>query len=181
MDNPNNIIAQVRIFAVEELLSDFENGNLYLSKKLASGKMLNYVKGLVQALFYGNDGTFTQYLIEQNCLTAEALKRDGAAEVLAYNEFKRYYIRGVCLQAIEEGKILCIYRAKESKNKSEDAENYIGNTLQPTAMLAIARINPKLRTEEKRSEYRILQPNSGLCVEIFDTGNTLGKGEQGNG
>lgn len=176
-----NLSDEVRTGAVKELITDYEAKNLYVSKKLASGKYRTYFKGLVQALFCGNDSSFAQYLITQNCLTAEALKRSNAAEALAYNEFKRYYIRGVCLQAIKEGKILCIYRAKESKNKSEDAEDYAGNTLHPTAMLAIAQLNPELRKDQKRAEYRVLRPNSSLCVEIYDAGKTIDNGGKTNG
>lgn len=184
MDNPNNIITQVRIFAVEELLADYEDKNLYVSPKLASGKMLNYCQGLVQALFHGNDKTFTQYLIEQNCLTAEALKRSNAAEELAYNEFKRYYIRGVCLQALNTtpGKLLQICYAKVSETPSKDAAALIGDTLHPERMIEVARKIPGTANENTNDRAnRILRPNSSLCVEIYDTGNTLEKGEQING
>lgn len=173
---------EARFFAVKELLADYEDENLYLSPKLASGKMLNYFEGLVQALFYGNDSTFVQYLIEQNCLTAEALKQSNAAEVLAYNEFKRYCIRGTCLQSIKGSNLLRVYRARESKNPSKYSNQRIGDIITPEKMLAIAKIRPNTKTgEEKGIEYEILRPNSGLCVEIYDTGNTLEKGEQANG
>lgn len=179
-----NLNDEVRALAVEELLSDYKDQKLYVSPKLASGEIVNYYRGLVQALLYGNDSTFTQYLLKQDCLTAEALERSGAAEVLAYNEFKRYHIRGVCQYAINASpqKLLQVCYARKSETPSKDAASLIGNTLHPERMQDVARAIPGTLNEgNDRLEHRILRPNSSLCVEIYDSGNTLEKGEQTNG
>lgn len=179
-----NFDSKTRAWAVEELITDFKNRNLYVSRKLASGKILNYYRGLVQALLYGNDSSFAQYLITQNCLTAEALKRSNAAEELAYNEFKRYYIRGVCLKALisTPKKLLQVCYAKRSENPSKDAANLIGNTLHPERMIDVARAIPgNLNEGDNRFEHRILRPNSSLCVEIYDAGKTIDNGGKTNG
>ena len=181
----NHLSNEARALSVEELVADSENKNLYLSKKLAPDKYHAYLKGLAEALFYGNDSTFTQYLLAHNCLTADALSRSDAAKTLAYNEFKRYRIRGVCLHAIKQNMLLKVCRIRVSKNQSEDANKYIGDTMHPERMLAVAQIRPDTKTENEAGlEHRILRPNSSLCVEIYDTVGTvktLNKGGENNG
>jgi hypothetical protein len=174
----------VRIYSVDEFLLDFRTKNLYVSSKLIQEKALIYFQGLCNALFDGTDfesvvSNFTNYLTQNVCLTEDAQKRANAAETLAYNELKRYYIRGVCLLAIEQHKPLRICRIRASVNQSLDAEKFMGNVLQAKKMLGFARyFLQKSNDSDYSEEKRVLRPNSGLGVEILDEEQNLrSKGE----
>lgn len=134
----DKIVSDVRIYAAEELLVDCKSMNLYISKKILPSSRISYFRGLAKALLYGSVISFADYLVKHNCLTASALDTENAAWSLAYNEFKRYYIRGVCKQAIAESKLLRVCRFRTSKNISEDSGNLIDEILRPESMLILA-------------------------------------------
>lgn len=167
MTNFKNHNDEIRCLAAEEFLVDFKSRNLYLSKKILPDCRISYFRGLTESLLYGSINDFIKYLSQHNCLTEVALKVENAAWSLAYNEFKRYYIRGVCKHAINQKKLLRVCRFRTSKSVSEDSGNLINEILRPESMLNVARKVPGSSNEGRDSvEQRILRPNSGLCVEI---------------
>lgn len=169
MENLNKNTWEVRKYAIEEFLLDCKSENLYISKKLLPDSRLCYFRGLREALLNGSVTTFTEYLNKNNCLTADALKVENATWSLAYNEFKRYYIRGVCKQAIAQDKLLRVCRLRTSKNQSEDAASIVGQILHPELILKIATKIPGTSSNfSNKIAERILRPNSGLGVEIYD-------------
>lgn len=168
MTNFRDVKNDVRIYSLEEFLIDLQSRNLYISKKLLPDSRLCYFRGLREALLNGSVTTFTEYLNKNNCLTANALKVENATWSLAYNEVKRYYIRGVCKQAIKQDKLLRVCRLRTSKNQSEDAASIVGQILRPELMLKIATKIPGTSSNfSNKIAERILRPNSGLSVEVY--------------
>lgn len=59
-----------------------------------------------------------------------------AAIILAQSEFNRFYIRGLCLRAINENiDTLKIYRARESSQKRPKSEAKIGTCINARELL----------------------------------------------
>lgn len=59
-----------------------------------------------------------------------------AAETLSEGEFNRFYIRGLCARAIEDGvDAVIVYRARVSTRPRPESEARIGTPLSPAAVL----------------------------------------------
>lgn len=83
--------------------------------------------------------------------------------MLAEGEFNRYYIRALCLRAIEEGKKLKVYRAKEVGNPRSESAVKIGQEVDSQLLLADLRKNIGIDT----CFGLPAGPNSGLSVRLF--------------
>jgi hypothetical protein len=91
------------------------------------------------------------------------LMRSNAHEMLAEGEFNRFYMRALCLRAIEAGiPYLIVYRAKTVQNRRPESEAMIGQHMSPEALLA------DLRTHQGVDTTLGLPPgpNSGLSVRL---------------
>ena len=85
-----------------------------------------------------------------------------APDTLAEGEFNRFYIRALCLRAIDDASVrLVVYRAKSVAQPRPESEAAIGRTMDTHALLADLRANVGWETVLK-----IGQPNSGLTVKI---------------
>lgn len=84
-----------------------------------------------------------------------------AAGTLAEGEFNRFYIRGLCLRAIEENvPSLVVYRAKAVTNARSESERKIGAGVSPQSLLDDLRSHARLDTALGLPPG----PNSGLSV-----------------
>ncbi len=109
-------------------------------------------------------------LIRLNCLKTTELRKGkpvkvprNAHETLAEGEFNRFYIRGLCRRAIDEGlSALEVYRAKEVRDPRPESQNMIGKSLDPSQLLN------DLRTQIGIDTVLGLPsgPNSGLSARI---------------
>jgi hypothetical protein len=89
--------------------------------------------------------------------------RVNAHEMLAEGEFNRFYIRGVCLRAIEEGAFeVIVYRAKMAEHARAESEQKIGQRIAAEALLRDLRAHPGLDTALGLPPG----PNSGLSVHL---------------
>lgn len=86
-----------------------------------------------------------------------------AADTLAEGEFNRFYIRGVCRRAINEGIAeVVIYRAKEVEQPRPESEARRGQHLPAEAVLNDLRNSPGVDTALGLPSG----PNSGLSVHL---------------
>jgi hypothetical protein len=83
--------------------------------------------------------------------------------MLAEGEFNRFYIRGVCLRAIEEGMYeVIVYRAKTVEHARAESEQKIGQRVAAEDVLRDLRAHPGVDTALGLPPG----PNSGLSVHF---------------
>jgi hypothetical protein len=89
--------------------------------------------------------------------------RSNAHEMLAEGEFNRFYIRALCLRAIEDGiPDVVVYRAKPVENPRSESQQKIDEHVSPEALLRDLRIHPGVDTALGLPPG----PNSGLSVRL---------------
>ena len=145
--NLANLDACTRQFMLEELEADLANGTLYQSPQLSEAGRLLYLQLLRAALASGTEASFAEALRSQQAVTPpgrwqharevgpeEALA--SVTERLAEREFHRFYIRGLCRRALDQGvHALEVYRAKPAESGRATAEAMIGIRITATALL----------------------------------------------
>lgn len=175
MLNLANLDDRTRHFMLLELRDDMGRGNLYLSPRLTNRGIADWPALLSEAVEHGNDTTLAAQLrvSGQLRLTEPRRKPKGgvtfadvpvtAAETLSEGEFNRFYIRGLCRRAIEDGiSELIIYRAKAVDAPRPESEARIGSRIDARKLLDDLRakvgVDPALGVPAG--------PNSGLSVRL---------------
>lgn len=91
------------------------------------------------------------------------IMRKNAHQMLAEGEFNRFYIRALCLRAIEdEHPQVVVYRAKAVTNARSASEQMIGQNMPAEAVLRDLRERPGVDTALGLPPG----PNSGLSVRL---------------
>ncbi len=167
-----NLDEVTRRFMLEELAEDVQNGRLYLSPRLTLEGHRQY-EALLRAAFTRHDENWLaqQFRLGDLMAAMEPRTRNGkttmarvpitAPDTLAEGEFNRYYIRGLCRRAIEEGiGSVVVYRAKAVEHPRSESETKIGAQMNPEALLQDVRTHPGVDTALGLPAG----PNSGLSV-----------------
>ena len=157
----------------DELALDDSAGITYASTQLNAGGTYAWPRLLAEALEShdpewlgdemeaGNYFNATATRMTKNGPITVAVPSD-AAHKLANGEFNRYYVRAVCLLAIERGQPdVTVIRAKISLNPRPESQMAIGNRLSAAALLADMR-----DTRDYDTLLGINKPNSGLSVSL---------------
>lgn len=170
-----NLDDETRRFMVEEIDMDVANGSIYISNYLNPHGCERWPHILREAAERGTDDTLAEAIIDDRCLkdrverrkpkggyTMAAVPRT-AHETMGEGEFNRYYTRGLCRRAIEQGiERLEVYRAKEVMIPRRDSEEKIGTVVDPRLILEDLRqtqgVEPALGLPPG--------PNSGLTLRI---------------
>lgn len=124
----NNLIdlEQVRALMMAELEEDIKTGRIYESKNL---KILwVYIEVLRKNIYSWDIDSFSQDL-SQYMKWDSVSKRLNNAIKLANSEFNRYYIRGVCLKAIELNITPSVYRYRTTKDPRPESVRLEGNKI----------------------------------------------------
>lgn len=144
---------KTRELALAELKADVAAGAVYASPRLNSYGRSLFVSDLQGALEDGTPETLAVALRSGGKFNlTEMSRRDGvphekrvptnAAALLADGAFVHYYVRAVCLRAIEEGNSnVTIYRARESGYHRSESDAQIGQVVNASELLASLRIN----------------------------------------
>lgn len=164
---------QTRLNMISELELDIGTGMFYNPLSMTEYGLMNYKRVLRTCFERGN----VQILI--NSLTSDYFKQydnngrkvpSNIPEMIAFNDFNRYYIRALLLRAISERKILHVYRAKQVKNERKQSEIAINNVYfderQMRNMLILFRDYRKLFN--MKPQPVLLKPNSGLSVKLVN-------------
>lgn len=161
----------VRELMLKEVDLDRENRKIYVSGRMTDPGKERFIVALQQAM-HGYDNVWLaealsprefwhEYELRSHMTqgTTEVRVPVNAPDVLADNQFNRYYMRGVCLKAIELGhdKVV-IYRARESSRKREEHEALIGSALDPVKTLEELR--------DGTSELASIGSNYGLSLAL---------------
>lgn len=164
---------QVRQHMLEELATDVQTGNLYMSQRLSEKGHQDYPGLLEEAIRGKNDGWLEIELRQEGRINATEHRRKPkggisivqvpitAAETLAEGEFNRFYIRGLCRDALANGLAeVEVYRAKDVANPRQESQRMIGRLVSAQGLLEDLRSHPGVDTALGLPPG----PNSGLSV-----------------
>jgi hypothetical protein len=159
---------ETRKHMLSEFNNDLSENKLYISSRLTDQGISYYPEYLRQAILSGDSESFQSDLDGIGHFNPTYLRQgkpvkmpSNAANLLASSEFNRYYIRGVCLNAIENGSLrVQIYRARESTYVRADSEARIGLFLDANELVNDLRITIGLEP------HLLPEINSGLSVRF---------------
>jgi hypothetical protein len=164
-----NLNEETRKKMLEEVKYDISNNNLYYSKRFSQKGINDYPDLLIKHVQNGNEISLAHELNQNGRFnpteqTVKGIKKVpvNAHETLAEGEFNRFYVRALCLNAIESGKKLEVYRAKEVSHSRSDSQNKIGELVTPEQLLSDLRTNIGVDTALGLPSG----PNSGLTVKL---------------
>ncbi len=127
-----------RQYMLAEFDADVASGTLYRSPQLTDDGQRDYQRLLRDALLTGTVASLADELMRWGSVrplgrwqhAKEALPSDAltaASALLAEREFHRFYLRGLCRRAMDEGvQTLVIYRAKPATPGRATADAMIG-------------------------------------------------------
>jgi hypothetical protein len=163
-----------RRFMLAELDADLAAGTLYCSPQLSEEGLRQYSRLLRAAVLTGTDDSFAEALGAGDAVRPlsrwqhprevgpdEALA--AATSRLAEREFHRFYLRGLCCRALDQGvDALVIYRARPADNGRAPSDAMIGVRIAASSLL-----------EDLRGSFRSLPPHGlpqcrdpGLSVRL---------------
>ena len=170
-----NLDERTRTLMLAEIERDIAERNLYISENLNPKGQTEYPDLIRDAARSGSDvtlaaaiqGRLNPYEKPRRLKSGEFSKppvmRSNAHEMLAEGEFNRFYIRALCLRAIEDGiPEVIVYRAKAVQNARSESERKIGQRLPVEALLRDLRMHPGVDTALGLPPG----PNSGLSVRL---------------
>lgn len=170
-----NLDSKVRKYMLEEIQSDIDNSErLYISPRLSDTGRNDYPLLLKQGAELYDDQWLAGQLQQNNRLNLTEQRRTkngittakvpyNAHEILAEGEFNRFYIRGLCRRAIDEGIAeLVIYRAKEVTTPRPESQAKVGTRINAKVLLEDLRANPGVDTALGLPPG----PNSGLSAKL---------------
>src|ERR1044071_5534375 len=162
-----------RRFAIAELDSDLATGSYHTSERIRPTAVAEYQRYLHESLRYYDDRWFEEHASDLMIDHEARRTRSGgqtavrlpemASRMLAEGDFNRYYMRGVALRAIEEGReVVEVYRARLSMEPRVESAQLEGRRLPAKEVLAY------LRGEEASDPAvtALGRPNSGLSVRL---------------
>ena len=170
-----NLDERTRAFMLRELERDITGDTLYESPRLSERGKDDYAVLLRDAIEAGDDVSLADSLRSGGRIraTEERRKPKGgfttakvpvtAPETLAEGEFNRFYARGLCLRALDDGIAdVIVYRAKAVRNPRPESEAMIGKRMSAAALL------DDLRTHVGMDTALGLPPgpNSGLSARL---------------
>ena len=170
-----NLDVSTRSFMLSEVDLDLSHEKLYISPRLNELGAQNYVSRLKEAIEHHDDAWLAQQLRSRGYLkdSEQRKNQDGgstavrvpktAPDTLSEGEFNRYYARGLCVRAIDEGiDQVEIYRGKPVSPSRPESEALLGKRVSAEALLKDLResigVEPALGLPPG--------PNSGLTVRM---------------
>jgi hypothetical protein len=165
---------ETRNYMIQELDFDIVNNSLYINPFLKKDSETLYLSLLHTALTIGNPESFAaaitanDLLIERHIYTKEGREIEARVPAtfnatLAAGEFNRYFMRAVCLTALQQGKpVVEIYRAKAVGKPRQQTDDRLGHRIDPQVLLADLRQT----NFENPSVFGLGGPNSGLSIRI---------------
>lgn len=170
-----NLDEKTRQLMLAEIELDISHGNLYLSPRLSDTGRNSFAALLKKAAHSYDDTWLAQNLRQAGIMNSVEQRRTPsggfttakvpvtAPDTLAEGEFNRFYIRGLCQRAINEGITeLVIYRAKPVSSPRPESQAKIGAKVNAEALLNDLRQHQGVDTALGLPAG----PNSGLSVQL---------------
>ena len=180
-----NLDQRTRALMLAEVNFDVKQGSLYLSPRLAEQGRRDYEGLLRSAIAAASDTELAAMLSAVGRLNATEQRRTpsggvttarvpvNAASLLAEGEFNRFYIRGLCSRALEDGITdVVVYRAKEARAPRPESEAKIGASVDAETLLRDLRTNIGVDTALGLPSG----PNSGLSVRLPSQADAVSTG-----
>lgn len=163
----------IRYEMISEIHADIEKRIIYISDRLNVIGKSKYLDILLQAAKHGTVESFIDKLNLSyfNSHYSRKLPSGGMTSVkmpsnanvsLCEGKFNRYYIRGLCIKAIANGRRIVVYRARHSNNPRTESEKIIGKEFDPQQILNDLRNNIGVDTAFGLPPG----PNSGVSAKM---------------
>jgi hypothetical protein len=160
-----------RRHSLAEFERDVASGKASVSDRIRPGSADDYRELLRKALAYYDDlwleervrDLLVDFETRRTAGGGETTAKlpDDAARMLAENAFNRYYMRGVCARALEEGRAeVEVYRARHSAHPRAESQRLEGERISASELLE------QLRSPETLPSVPLGRPNSGLSVRL---------------
>ena len=168
-----NLDPTTRRYALAEFEQDVASSRFRASDRLRPTAIAEYERFLRDAIRYYDDlwleDRAGDLLVDfeprhtKSGTQTTARVPEMAARMLAEGDFNRYYMRGVALRAVEEARLVEVYRARLSVEPRRESEELEGQRLFPKDVLDYLRgvSNPE------RIASRLGRPNSGLSIRLL--------------
>jgi hypothetical protein len=170
-----NLDERTRNLMLSEIDRDINANRLFLSDNLNPQGRIDYPDLLRNAARSGSDVTLAAAIknrlnthekprqLKSGKLSKAPLMRSNAHEMLAEGEFNRFYIRALCLRAIEDGFAeVIVYRAKQVQHARSESEAKIGQRVAAQPLLEDLREHPGVDAALGLPPG----PNSGLSIRL---------------
>lgn len=169
----NDLDLHTRALMLDEVDRDNRLGVLYRSQRLSQRGHLLYVPALREAIRRGNEQTLAFAIASERMLNTHEIGRRGdkyfakrvprdAHLTLAEGEFNRFYLRALCVRAMDEGQDqLEIYRAKQVAAPRPESQAKLGARVDVHTLLRDLRTYVGVLTV-----YNLPAPNSGLSARV---------------
>lgn len=166
--NLNDIIRKLMHHEVEY---DAQRGKIFLSPRLNRTGQITYLAKLKHAIESQDAAWLAEQLhgyfdsielrnSKKGTITADI--PNNANEMIAESEFNRFYMRALCLFAIEkEIKHLIVYRTKHGSSTNPTSKVKVGSSIDPQKLLNDLRENVGRKTRIGLGE-----PSSSLSVRL---------------
>lgn len=171
--NLENLDAATREFMLQEFDADEAAGRLNPSNYFSEAGEEQFPTLLREAIESGNDESLATALSRADLFLSHYQKKTPSGGIttaavprtapvtFSEGEFNRFYIRGLCLRAIEEEGKIEVYRARASSRARPESEALIGQALDPTDLLE------DLRRHIGEAPTLLPYVNSGLSVRLL--------------
>lgn len=157
-----------RAHMAAELARDLAEENLYISVRLSPKGVDDWSELLSTALARGTDDSLAAEIArpgrlnENDFRQGKPIKMNKDAHItLAEGEFNRFYVRGMCLRAIDEGRQVVAYRARFSSEPRASSLALDGKEFDPVLVLEDLRAHPGVEPQ-----HGFPGPNSGMSVRL---------------
>jgi hypothetical protein len=173
--NYTNLDDRTRKLMLAEIERDIAEGKLYLSDNLNEEGRAIYPELIRAAARNGSDVTLAAAIrlrlnpyekprqLKSGGFSKPPVMRVNAHEMLAEGEFNRFYIRALCLRAIENGvSEVIVYRAKAVEHARSESQQKIGSRVAAEPLLRDLRTHVGVDTALGLPAG----PNSGLSVHL---------------
>lgn len=170
-----NLDERTRTLMLAEIERDIAGNTLYLSENLNPQGQTDYPELIRAAARSGSDVTLGAAILarlnpyekprklKSGGFSKPPVMRSNAHEMLAEGEFNRFYIRALCLRAIEDAvPEVIVYRAKAVQNARPESQEKIGQCVPVEPLLRDLRLHPGVDTALGLPPG----PNSGLSVQL---------------
>ncbi len=181
-----NLDDRVRRYMLDEFERDIRAGTLHVSDRLSNTGQQNYATLLKEAIRWHDERWLAEQLESHGRLRASESRRKPkggyttarvpatAARTIAEDEFNRYYVRGLCRLAEEEGiPELVVYRAKRVAHPRPESQRLVGSRLNTRSLLNDLRAHPGTQTALGVPPG----PNSGLSVRLPEPADAAARTE----
>jgi hypothetical protein len=153
-----NLDEKTRALMVDEIDRDVTARKMYFGKRLRPDAFGDYA-GLLRKAAQDQDSTWLAAMLERHFLPGSPRN---AAELLSDGEFNRFYMRALCLRAIEEGRYLEVIRVKQVREPRPESMMLLGTEKEPRELLEILRKSPDDSSGPKFPPG----PGSGLGLKL---------------